>query len=208
MVLGWGLSHGEVGFWQPLALGAEADLAASQLSALLDELWEYDLRESPLFATDVGDPRYNDLLPDASLAAIERRHQQEQAFLNRLESVDRSQLSIDDQISYDVVLRRLREDATEYAFQSHLVPITSRSGFHVEFPELRREVPLNTTRDYENYIARLRAFDRYAEDYIERMRAVCRPPTRCRRWCCRGTSHRSWLIWSTIQRRVCGTNRL
>jgi len=66
----------------------------------------------------------------------------------------------------------LRRDAiAEYEFQSHLMPLTNRSGFHIEFPELPREVPLVTVRDYENYIARLNAFAQFADDNIELMRA-------------------------------------
>jgi len=50
------------------------------------------------------------------------------------------------------------------------MPITNRSGFHVSFPELPLNVPLSTVADYENYLARLKAFDRYTDDHLELMR--------------------------------------
>jgi hypothetical protein len=40
-----------------------------QLNALLGEEWEYELRESPEFATIVGDYRYNDRWSDPSPVA-------------------------------------------------------------------------------------------------------------------------------------------
>ena len=38
-------------------------------------------------------------------------------------------------------------------------------------------------RDYDNYIARLRAFDHYADDHIELMREGIRLGYTCRPWC-------------------------
>jgi uncharacterized protein (DUF885 family) len=88
-----------------------------------------------------------------------------------LEAIDGGELSSADRVNHGLLARQLREDIAEYEFQSHLTPITHRSGFHVEFPELRREVPLVTTKDFENYIARLRAFDEFAAGHIELLRA-------------------------------------
>ncbi|MCA9261963.1 MAG: DUF885 domain-containing protein, partial [Planctomycetales bacterium] len=146
------------------------DGGTGTLNALLEEMWEYDLRESPQFATHVGDARYNDRLGEVDVEAVKRRHDAGQKFLERLKAIDREGLALDDQINYDVVERRLRDDEEEYRFGAHLAPITSRSGFHIEFPDLRREVPLNNLEDYENYLARLRDFDRYANEHIELMR--------------------------------------
>jgi uncharacterized protein (DUF885 family) len=150
-----------------------ADEAAEgdQLTALADEMWEWNLRESPLFATSSGDHRYNDRLHKASVADSQRRHEQDRKFLERLEAIDREDLSAANRVNYDILARQLRDDVAEFKFQSHLMPITHRSGFHVEFPELRREVPLVTEKDFENYIARLRAFDKYAAGQIELLRA-------------------------------------
>jgi len=154
----------------PLVHGKE-DKAGEQLTALLDDIWEWNVRENPLFATSAGDHRFNDRLPKVSVADSNRRHEQDREFLSRLESIDRENLSPVDQVNYDLIARQFREDIAEFGFESHLIPITHRSGFHVEFPELRREVPLVTTKDYENYIARLRAFDGYAAGHIDLLRA-------------------------------------
>ena len=56
------------------AMIAYAALTASeQFAALLDDAWEFDLREDPLFATETGDHRYDDQLPKVSLADSKRR---------------------------------------------------------------------------------------------------------------------------------------
>ena len=74
------------------ALAAEA--AGEQLTALVDEMWQFALREDPLFATRVGDRRYNDLLPTVSVADTTRRHDENQEFQQRLQAIDREVLML------------------------------------------------------------------------------------------------------------------
>jgi uncharacterized protein (DUF885 family) len=156
--------------WCSAVCAAESD-AGKQLSQLLDDHWEWTVSENPLFATSTGDHRFNDKLPKVSVADSKRRHEKDQEFFERWKAIERDELSDAEQVNYDIIGRQLREDLAEYDFGSHLIPITHRSGFHVEFPELRRETPLETTEDYENYLARLRTFDDYAAGHIELMRA-------------------------------------
>jgi uncharacterized protein (DUF885 family) len=150
---------------------AEEDRAAQEaLDKLFRDHWEFALADNPLFATHAGDNRFNGRLPRETLAAHRERLAVERRFLERLEAIDRSKLSRADQVNYDIFRRSRRDQIAEYQFQAHLMPITNRSGFHVSFPELRLEVPLVSVRDYENYVARLAAFDRYAQDHVELLR--------------------------------------
>jgi uncharacterized protein (DUF885 family) len=144
--------------------------ATRQFAALIHEVWEFQLREDPLFATNTGDHRYDDQLPRVSLADAKRRDAARRSFLIRLEGIDRSALTPPDQANYDIFGRQLRDDLRDYEFQLHLMPVTDRNGFHIEFPELPRNLLLTTLRDYENYIARLRGFAEYAAGHIEVMR--------------------------------------
>ncbi len=162
----------------PGAGGAPTVRAATGPSAQLEQLfaedWEFRLRESPLFATSVGDPRYNAQLGDVSAAAEERRVAQVRGFLERLQRIDRSALPREEQISYDIY-RQLRENELQaFEFRDYLMPITNREGFHTSFPQLPDRQPLTTVQDYENYIARLRAFREYAGQHVELMRTGVR----------------------------------
>src|SRR6476620_3076171 len=151
------------------APAAEAN-SNDQFAALLKDAWEFRLREDPLFATETGDHRYDDKLPKVSLADEKRRNAAQREFLARLRKIDRESLAPRNQVNYDIFARVLRENIQEHAFQTYLMPISDRWGFHIEFPELPRNMPLSTTRDYENYIARLRGFSDYASGNIELMR--------------------------------------
>jgi uncharacterized protein (DUF885 family) len=144
--------------------------AGDPLRALMDDSWEYGLETEPLFATQVGDDRFNDRLPSVTAEDYERRLEANRGFLSRLREIDRDQLDREGQIDHDIFGRLLRDRITELEFGSHLMPITNRSGFHVAFPQLPRQVPLATVEDYENYIARLAAFREFATQHIALMR--------------------------------------
>ncbi|MEM9186175.1 MAG: DUF885 domain-containing protein [Planctomycetota bacterium] len=154
-------------------LGAAAACAATpteRLNALLAETWEFRLRESPQFATQVGDRRFNDRLAQVSVADANRRAERLARFLERLESIDRDTLSGADRVNHALFERRLRDDLAEHEFRSYLTPISNRGGFHIQFPDLPKLVPLATTEDFENYIDRLLAFGEYADGNVALLR--------------------------------------
>jgi uncharacterized protein (DUF885 family) len=148
-----------------------AATAGDDLHTLQTDYWEFCLRESPLLATSTGDTRYNDQLPVVSVADSERRDEAKQKFLDRLQALDQSALTDADRINYQILQRTLSDALAEFRFQNYLMPITQRDGFYLEFPQLHRDVPLVTLKDYENYIARLKAFGKFTDGHIELMRA-------------------------------------
>ncbi len=142
----------------------------SRLHELFQEAWEFQLQESPLFATRVGVHTYNDRLPSVRPEDFARSAARMRQFLERLQQIDRRSLPEEEQINYDIFQWQLENSVREYQFQVHLMPITHRSGFHIQFPQLPRWVPLNTLTDYRNYLSRLRAFKTYVQQHIELMR--------------------------------------
>ncbi len=149
---------------------AMAATPAESLKQLIAEEWEFDMREDPLFATQTGDHRYNDKLPQVTVADEERREKAVRDFLKRLQAIDRKSLSGTDGLNYDLFARTLRNRLGEYEFKTYLMPITNREGFHTDFPQLPDRVPLNNTKDYENYCARLEACNTYFTQYVGVMR--------------------------------------
>lgn len=153
-----------------------ASVALSQtpsvaLGQLLKDEWAWRLRENPMFATSVGEHSANDKLPSVAVADAERREKDARAFLKRLDGIDRSKLTGNERINYDIFGRMLRDRIGESEFKSYLMPITNREGFHTDFPQLPDNVPLNTVKDYDNYCARLEATQKYFNQQIELMRA-------------------------------------
>jgi uncharacterized protein (DUF885 family) len=154
----------------PATLLAQAPDAKARFDTLLAEAWELDKRESPLLATATGDHRYNDRLPSVAPADLERRAAAARAQLATLQSIDRAALQPQDRVSYDMFARELGRDLARHGFRAIRIPITSDSGFHTGLSRLALDVPLATVKDYENYLARLRAIPAYFEQYEGHMR--------------------------------------
>jgi uncharacterized protein (DUF885 family) len=148
-----------------------ADMSSnSELNALFQEEWQWRLKEDPLFATSVGVNTYNDKLPSVAEKDEERRAQDRQQFLDRLHKIDPAKLNNTDRVSYELFEYQLRDNISEFGFKSHLIPWNADSGFHSGFAQLARQVPLDTVKDFENYIARMKAFPAYVQQHIELMR--------------------------------------
>lgn len=144
--------------------------AAARLVRLFDEAWQFDLREDPLYATQVGDHRYDDRLPRVTPADWARRLEKEREFIKKLAQIDAAQLAPRERTSREIFARLRSDQIAEYEFRAYLMPITNRSGFHVDFPELAKNLQFKNVEDYEHFLKRLAAFGQYADDHIELMR--------------------------------------
>ena len=145
------------------AHGAPAD----DLNALFDEAWEWRLSENPVFASRLGDRRYNDQWTDSSLEAIERRHETRQDFLRRLQAIDPGQLADTDRLNYDLFRRSLQNDIDGHRFRDYLMPINQRGG--VQSLESTAEgIRLQTAEDYQDWLARMAR----VEEVIEQTMAL------------------------------------
>jgi uncharacterized protein (DUF885 family) len=147
---------------------------SDQFRALLDEAWQFELAEDPLFATSTGDGRYNDRLPVVSLEEENRRTEARRQFLARLEEIGPQTLGEQDRITHAVLARALRDRIEEHELGGTLLPFTADDGFHIAFARIPSDMPFRNTRDYENYIARLRAFPEWIDQWIEVLRAGLR----------------------------------
>ena len=143
---------------------------APALHALFEEAWEFQLREEPTFASSTGDHRYDDRLPSLTPADFERRGAFYRQMLSRLGAFDRASLSTGDRVSYDMFERKLKDDLAELDFATHRMPITAEGGFHNYFARLPAETTFLAVEDYDNYLARLRAFPTYLDQQIALMR--------------------------------------
>jgi uncharacterized protein (DUF885 family) len=142
----------------------------ARLHALFDRTWETRLRESPTFATSVGRHEYDDKLASMTPADLERRHAQAKAALAELAAIDRAQLPSAEVVNADIFRRQLENGVESYELGDYQMPFNADSGFHTGFSRLAEEVPLKTTKDYENYISRLRQWPRVVREEIALMR--------------------------------------
>jgi len=141
-----------------------------RLRELLDAEWEWTLKEHPLFATDLGDPRYNDRWPDLSLEGIARRKQHHQQTLQQLKTLDRVKLTSADQLNYDLAVRNATLTVEEDKFPGEYFQVSRLRGPHQDLPDLVARTRLAKTKDYEDLIQRLRSLPVVMDQIIALMR--------------------------------------
>jgi uncharacterized protein (DUF885 family) len=139
--------------------------ANAPLIKLFDQVWQEDLADDPISATALGDPRYNDKLPDMTQLAIDAHNARNFTRLQALRKIPRDKLDKPDQLNFDLFEREINERINEANFKSHLYAIRSNEG-----PQLLAEVsefaPFNTVKDYDNWIARINASGVYFDQWI------------------------------------------
>ena len=149
------------------ALQARAD-ATSDFESLLNEHWEWQMRENPLLASRMCYRRFNDQWTDMSLDAVERRHQEQNDFLRRLRFIDSSALSETHQLNYDLFRRQLENVQDGHQFKTFLMPMSQRGG--VQSLETTAEtLRLANANDYEDWLARMTKIETVVEQQIALM---------------------------------------
>ena len=143
---------------------------AKTLHQLFDEDWQWSLREFPEAATLMGDNHYNDRLTDYSPDAIARRKSHEHEMLARIKKIDRSKLSGQDVISYDLFLRDKELNVEGERFPFEYMPIDQMNGVQINYGQLAGSTPFRNSKDYRDYIARLSAFPKQIEQLIALMK--------------------------------------
>ncbi|MGO4778888.1 DUF885 family protein, partial [Lysobacter sp. 2RAB21] len=102
--------------------------SAQALFRLFDAQWERGLRESPEGASYNGDKRFNDRWTDQSLSAIQARAEGDRKALAELKAIDRGQLSVDDQLNYDVFAWNLEKAIERQKYREYLMPLSQQGG--------------------------------------------------------------------------------
>ena len=144
--------------------------AGAELHQLFADEWSRRLQRDPLFASDRGVADYNDRLPDMTADAHQRALDEDLRFLERLEAIDRANLSGDDPTNHDLFEFVVGHRATLANYRLYRMPIQSDSGFHIRIQRMYESMPFNTIEDYEQYLSRLHAVAPYFAQNIDNMR--------------------------------------
>jgi uncharacterized protein (DUF885 family) len=139
--------------------------ANAPLLKLFDQVWQEDLIDDPISATQLGDPRYNDKLPDMSQVAIDARNKRNYLRLASLRKIVKEKLEKADQLNYDLFEREIKFRIDEFTYKPWLYAIRTFDG-----PQLLTEVsefaPFSTVKDYDNWIARINASGVFFDQWI------------------------------------------
>ncbi|KAK7477822.1 hypothetical protein BaRGS_00030900 [Batillaria attramentaria] len=155
-------------FFAPWTVNGDAN---SDLSALEEEFYRWHEKIAPEFATSVGGRAYNDKLMDMSLSVFQQQYNDVQEFINRTKAIDRSQLSREQQYSYDTFMDTMTTFTSNYIWKDFgpLNPINFMESFFLDLDYTIEVTPFDTKGDFENYIARMEARPTQIDQIIARM---------------------------------------
>ncbi|HET7923071.1 MAG TPA: DUF885 domain-containing protein [Gammaproteobacteria bacterium] len=153
-----------------LCLGAPAveatdDAATSALHTLFKNSWERGMRENPLYASDLGDRRYNNQWPDLSLAALKRYHAEDQADYAALLKINRAELSAQDKVSYDLFKWQHEDGEESWKFHEYLFPLNQLGGIQT-VGDYAQSLRFKTLKDYQDWLKRMQDFAPYMDQTI------------------------------------------
>jgi uncharacterized protein (DUF885 family) len=154
------------------AANPPADLEARRkaLNDLLHERWEYTMRTSPIYASILGDKRYNDKLDDFSQRAIDDDLEQTRGFLDRFEAIDTAGFPEQEALNKQLMVRDLKMGLEGARFKPWEMPVNQQNGIHIDAPQLVGILSFESVKDYEDYITRLKLLPRLFDQTIEQMR--------------------------------------
>jgi uncharacterized protein (DUF885 family) len=139
------------------------------LNDLLAERWEYTLRTNPVYASMLGDKRWNDKLDDFSQKAIDDDLEQSRKFLARFDAIDTAGFPEQEALNKTLMVRDLRNDLDGARFKGWEMPVSQFGGVHLNLPQLVTVLSFQNVKDYDDYIARLKQMPRVFDENVIQM---------------------------------------
>ncbi len=139
------------------ATPASVDDRRKALNGLFQQYWDERLERNPEFASTLGDRRWNDKLTDHSVKAENQWLEREQTLMIKLAAIDPAGFTDAEKTSRDLLLRRFSEDLEAADFKEWEMPVNQMGGIYASFPQLVAQLSFNEVKDYDDWIARLKA---------------------------------------------------
>ncbi|MBC5992554.1 DUF885 domain-containing protein [Pontibacter cellulosilyticus] len=152
----------------------EAVQAAQNIDQIFENYFEERLKLFPLEATAIADSRYNDQLPnDLSQEHKQQVKQLYQKYLDQINSLDRSKLAEQEQVSYDIFKYEMEKSLEAFNYPSELLPINQFWSLPITMAQLgsgSSNQPFKTPEDYRDFLGRIKGFTVWGDTAIANMR--------------------------------------
>ena len=161
------LAAAALGMAVPALAADDVAVRVKALDSLLAEQWEYNLKDSPEFATIIGDYRYNDKVSDVSLAHVQQQKKDAQDFLVRFQAIDTSGFPEQELLSQKLMVEQLQDSLKGIELKTYEQPLDQFNGIHLQLAQLVSALPFDSTKHYEDYLARLHQVPKIIDQVIE-----------------------------------------
>ncbi len=166
------------GLTTTLAAAPTTDVDA-QFRTLVAAEWDYQMERNPVWASLLGDRRFNTRWDDLSLEALEADDRHNREILRLLDGIERARLSSAEQLNYDLLRRDYALWVEGFQYRWYLLPVSTMTSLPeglkqppgVQYAyQLGETLRFETLRDYEEWIERLGSFPRFVDQTTALMR--------------------------------------
>ena len=132
---------------------------------LLDKEFAKSIEDNPIYASYMGDLRFNTLWPDYSVEKINKDHEHTLKVIRELEMMSVDNFSDENKLNYRLFLDGYKNSAEKHQYQIHLLPFSHRGGIQLQH-ETAETLPLRNFQQYMDWISRLEKLDDVIDQYI------------------------------------------
>jgi len=136
----------------------------------LDELWESNLKRRPVFATRLGDKRFNNKITSNTVEEFEKNKTQIQIDFKDLNSFNFDDLSEENQLNYRLKQVSLSSSIELSEYPSYFMSLNQRGGVQ-SYYETGDRLNFTSKQDYNDWITRLSQYSNNIENSYENNKA-------------------------------------
>ena len=136
----------------------------------LDELWESNLKRRPVFATRLGDKRFNNKITSNTVEEFEKNKTQIQIDFKDLNSFNFDDLSEENQLNYRLKQVSLSSSIELSEYPSYFMSLNQRGGVQ-SYYETGDRLNFTSKQDYNDWLTRLSQYSNNIENSYENNKA-------------------------------------
>ena len=136
----------------------------------LDELWESNLKRRPVFATRIGDKRFNNKITSNTVEEFEKNKIQIQIDFKNLNSFNFDDLSEENQLNYRLKHVSLSSSIELSEYPSYFMSLNQRGGVQ-SYYETGDRLNFTSKQDYNDWLTRLSQYSNNIENSYENNKA-------------------------------------
>jgi uncharacterized protein (DUF885 family) len=152
-----------------LLVGCSSQSPESKFEDLMESEWAKIISDNPVYASSMGDLRFNRDWSDNSVSGIIQDHNHDQSVLEQLNTIDLNDLDELNLINYKLFKKQYENSVESFDYQTYLMPFSHRGGIQLEH-ETVNILPLRNAEHYDDWIARLSKLEVLVDAEIEKAR--------------------------------------
>ena len=139
----------------------------SSFNSIIDSEWLKIISDNPVYASSMGDLRFNTEWADNSIKKIKLNYEHNLKILEKLNNIDINDLNYENRINYKLFKKQYENSIESHSYETYLMPFSHRGGIQLQH-ETTSILPLRKTQHYLDWIERLIKIEQLINADIEK----------------------------------------